>query len=40
LEGFEIYHKYCQRKDYIPLIAAPNSQGQNAISMQVDVLGG
>lgn len=35
-EGYELYHKYCQRKDYTPLFPASNSNSVtlNALHMQ------
>jgi hypothetical protein len=41
-EGYELYHKYCQRKDYTPLknsVSSSNSLAHNALHMQQDVLG-
>ena len=41
-EGYESFHQYCQRKDYIPLLAPPTttSTAQNALVMPTDTLDG
>lgn len=37
-EGYDIFHKYCQRKDRIPFFAKPQQTPTNALKMQDDSL--